>query len=120
LGSLDGHTLLIDKALYGLRSSGLYWHQRFADVLRAMGFSPCKADANIWMRESNGLYEYIAVYVDYLLIAARDPNEIIVALSEKHKFILKGVGPLTYHWVAIIFEIKTGRYAVDQRNTSPS
>jgi hypothetical protein len=33
-GSLDGHTLLIDKALYGLRSSGLCWHQRFADVLR--------------------------------------------------------------------------------------
>jgi hypothetical protein len=30
-GSLDGHTLLVDKALYGVRSSGLCWHQRFAD-----------------------------------------------------------------------------------------
>jgi Reverse transcriptase (RNA-dependent DNA polymerase) len=83
--------LLIDKALYGLRSSGLYWHQRFADVLRSMGFNPSKDDADICMRESNGLYEYIAVYIDGLLIAA------IVALSEKHKFKLKGVGPLTYH-----------------------
>jgi hypothetical protein len=36
-GSLDGHTLLIDIALYGLRSSSLCWHQRFADVLRSMG-----------------------------------------------------------------------------------
>jgi hypothetical protein len=33
------------------------------------------------MRERNGLYEYIAVYVDDLLIAARDPGEIIRELS---------------------------------------
>jgi hypothetical protein len=32
-GDLAGHTLLIFKALYGLRSSGLCWNQRFADVL---------------------------------------------------------------------------------------
>jgi Ca2+-binding EF-hand superfamily protein len=69
-------------AQYGLRSSGLCQHQHFADVLRSMGFNPSKADADLWMRESNGIYEYIAVYVDNLLIAARDPNEIIVALSE--------------------------------------
>ena len=49
------------------------------------------------MRENNGLYEYIAVYVDDLLIAARNPSEIIEVLKEKYKFKLKGVGPLTYH-----------------------
>jgi Reverse transcriptase (RNA-dependent DNA polymerase) len=32
-GDPAGHTLLIFKALYGLRSSGLCWHQRFTDVL---------------------------------------------------------------------------------------
>jgi Reverse transcriptase (RNA-dependent DNA polymerase) len=32
-GELEGHTLLVFKALYGLRSSVLCWHQRFADVL---------------------------------------------------------------------------------------
>jgi hypothetical protein len=54
------------------------------------------------MRESNGLYEYIAVYVDDLLIAARDPNEIIVALSEKHKLHSKVLDHLRTNWVAII------------------
>jgi hypothetical protein len=49
------------------------------------------------MRENNGLYEYIAVYVDALLIAVRDPREITRALQESHKFKLKGVGPLMYH-----------------------
>ena len=96
-GPLEGHTLLIDKALYGLRSSGLCWHQRFSDVLRQLGFKPSRAESDIWMRESNDLYEYIAVYVDDLLIAARDPKEIVQKLEKVHRFKLKGVGPLTYH-----------------------
>ena len=107
-GPLEGHTLLIDRALYGLRSSGLCWHQRFADVLRDMGFSPSKAEADIWMRENNGLYEYIAVYVDDLLIAARDPKEIVQTLQERHGFKLKGVGPLTYHLGCDYFRDKDG------------
>jgi Reverse transcriptase (RNA-dependent DNA polymerase) len=61
---------VIARALYGLRPSGLCWHQRFSDVLRSMGFTPSKAESDIWMRENKGLYEYIAVYVDDLLIAA--------------------------------------------------
>jgi Reverse transcriptase (RNA-dependent DNA polymerase) len=75
-GDLAGHTLLIYKALYGLRSSGLCWHQHFVDVLWTMGFVQSRAESDIWMRENNDLYEYIAVYVDDLLIAARDPGEI--------------------------------------------
>jgi Reverse transcriptase (RNA-dependent DNA polymerase) len=60
-GDLAGHTLLIYKVLYGLRSSGLCWNQCFAEVLRVMGFLHSKAETDIWMRENNGLYEYIAV-----------------------------------------------------------
>jgi Reverse transcriptase (RNA-dependent DNA polymerase) len=100
-GSLDGHTLLIDKALYVLGSLGLCRHQRFADVLRSMRFNPSEADADRF-------YEYIAVYADNLLIAARYPNEIIVALSEKHMFKLKGVGPLTNHLGCDYFRYQDG------------
>jgi hypothetical protein len=62
-----------------------------------MGFTPSKAEADIWMQENNGFYEFIAVYVDDLLIVARNPNSIVQALQEKHKFKLRGVGSLTYH-----------------------
>jgi Reverse transcriptase (RNA-dependent DNA polymerase) len=97
-GKLEGHTLIIFKALYGLRSSGLCWYQRLADVLRALGFSPTKAaETEIWKRENNGLCEYVAVYVDDLFIAAKYPGEIVKALIKDHKFKLKGVAPLTYH-----------------------
>ena len=49
-GELEGHTLIIFKALYGLCSSGLCWAQRFADVLQAMGFWRSRAEDYIWMR----------------------------------------------------------------------
>jgi Reverse transcriptase (RNA-dependent DNA polymerase) len=77
--------------------SGYNQHQRFAEVLRAMGFIRSQAKTDIWMRNNNNLYEYIAVYFDDLLIAARNIKEIIQTLKEQHKFKLKGAGLLTYH-----------------------
>ena len=47
---IQGHVLIISRALYGLKSSGLRWYERFADVLRGMGFDPCPAEPEIWMR----------------------------------------------------------------------
>ena len=35
-GDLQGHLLIIDKALYGLRTSGQRWHDKFADCLRKL------------------------------------------------------------------------------------
>jgi hypothetical protein len=73
-----------------------------------MGFIQSKPEMDIWMRENNGLYEYIAVYVDDLLIAARDPGEITRTLENAQKFKLKGVGPLTYHVGCGYFRYKDG------------
>jgi Reverse transcriptase (RNA-dependent DNA polymerase) len=96
-GHLEGHTLVIYKALYGLKSSGKRWHEKLHDTLRAMNFFPSFADADVWMREANGLYEYIAVYVDDLAICSMDPEAIITSLQDEHQLKLKGVGPLSYH-----------------------
>ena len=49
-GVLKGHTLVIIKALYGLKSSGLQWLERFADTLQEMGFKISKADPDVKMR----------------------------------------------------------------------
>ena len=62
-----------------------------------MGFLPSRSEPDIWMRLKHDLYEYIAVYVDDLAIAAHDPNEIISLLENKYKFKLKGTGDITYH-----------------------
>jgi hypothetical protein len=100
-GDREGHILVIHKALYGLCSSGLRWGEKFSDTLRDMGFEPSKADPMLWLRanEEADVYEYIAVYVDDLAIAAKNPQEIIDWLTDPKKgnFKLKGIGPLTYH-----------------------
>lgn len=97
-GELEGHILVVMKALYGLRSSGARWHDRLFDILKEIGFAPSKADPDVWMRKGDGnFYEYIAVYVDDLCIAMKDPAAFCKLLKEKHQLKLKGDGPLEYH-----------------------
>ena len=47
---LEGHVLIIVKALYGLKSSGLRWWEVLSDVFRQLGFRPSKTEKDIWMR----------------------------------------------------------------------
>ena len=107
-GDREGHTLIIRKALYGLKSSGLRWSERFADVLRNMGFFPSKAEKDIWMRDKGNHYEYIAVYVDDLLILSRAPQLLIKTLEDVHKFKLKGTGDISFHLGCDFFRDKDG------------
>ena len=62
---LQGHLLIMIKALYGTRSGGARWHDRLFDILQELKFKPSKADPDVWMRPEPGgtCYEYIAVYV---------------------------------------------------------
>jgi hypothetical protein len=96
-GDLAGHTLIISKALYGLRLSGLRWHEMFVDCLRNEGFEPSKGKNDIWMRTSGDKYEYVAVYVDDLAFAVENLHGFVKILEEKYKFKLKGTGPLHFH-----------------------
>ena len=114
-GELEGHTLIIFKALYGLRSSGLRWHERFADTLRDMNFFPSKAEDDIWMRRNGDVYEYIATYVDDVCIVAKDPGEITRQFEEKYKFKLKGTGPISYHLGCDFFRDSDGTLCLSPR-----
>jgi hypothetical protein len=68
-------------------------------VLKEIGFTPCKAEPDIWIRLSNDgtHYEYVAVYVDDLMIAMKTPQDLVDVLTADYKFKLKGTGPITYH-----------------------
>ena len=99
-GELEGHILLVIKALYGLRTSGKRWNERFADCLRQEGFVQCKAEPEIWLRKSadGKVYEYIATYVDDLTLVLRDPKAFCEqVLEKKFGFKLKGSGPIKFH-----------------------
>ena len=46
---LQGHVLVMYKALYGTRSGGACWHDKLFDILHQIGFcfKPSKADPDI-------------------------------------------------------------------------
>ena len=96
---LQVHLLIMIKTLHGTRSGGARWHDRLSDILQELKFKPSKADPDVWMRPEPGgtCYEYIAVYVDDLAIAAKDPQPFCNELKKKYNLKLKGVGPLEYH-----------------------
>ena len=105
-GELEDHLLIIQKALYGLKTSGLRWHERFADTLRDMGFVPSYAENDIWMRRNGEKYEYIACYVDDLCMSVLDPQSIANTLEKEYGFNLKGTGPISYHLGCDFFKDK--------------
>ena len=96
---LEGYILTFSKALYGLKSSGKRWAEALCDIQKDMDFIPLQADPWICLRKNSklNLYEYIAVYVDDLCIAAQNLNELISILKSKCHLKVKGDGLLTYH-----------------------
>ena len=94
-GELEGHTLIVHKALYGLRTSGARWAERLADSLRALGFISSYADPAIWMREQEDHWEYVCVWVDDMLIMSKNTKSIITQLEKE--YTLKGVGFPKYY-----------------------
>ena len=74
-GELEGHLLIIYKALYGLRLSGKLFGQLLQECLRDLGFEPSLAESTIYMRKcpTADHYEYVATYVDDLCMIMKDP-----------------------------------------------
>ena len=114
---LQGHLLIMIKALHGTRSGGARWHDRLFDILQELKFKPSKADPDVWMRPEPGgtCYEYIAVYVDDLAIAAKDPQAFCNELKKRYNLKLKGVGPLEYHLGCTYKKDPDGTLAADPR-----
>jgi hypothetical protein len=69
-------------------------HEHFSTCLQDMGFFPCKAEPDIWMRRVDDHYEYITTYVFNLAICSKDPKAITDTLLNKYNFKLKGTGEI--------------------------
>lgn len=54
-----------------------------------MGFIPSKSDADFWYRDKRGHYEYIAYFVDKIMVYSRNTSAIIEEIQEIYSF--KGV-----------------------------
>ena len=99
--------------MYALKSSDKRWAEVILSILREMKLTPSKADPCIWLRNAPNFrcYEYIAVYVDDLYIAAKSPSVIIDIFKTKYHLKVKEDGKLSYHLGADYFEDPDGTFA---------
>eukprot|EP00977_Amphora_coffeiformis_P021195 scaffold9003_cov115-Amphora_coffeaeformis.AAC.2 len=110
-GQLQGHMLIIDKASYGLRTSGARFHAKFADTLRTLGFTPTYADPDVWIRDGGDCYEYIVVYVGDIFTALKEPVIFYDAIqSEPWNYKLKNVEEPKYHLGGDFFRDSDGTF----------
>ena len=95
-GEHKGKPLIIHRGIYGLRTSSARFHEHLALRIRQLGLSPSKTDPDLYIREvDNDHYEYLATYVDDILVFSKHPMRIINEL--KKTYMLKGVGEPQYY-----------------------
>ena len=83
-----GKTAIIIRALYGLKSAGAAFCAHLASFMQQMGYSSCKADPDLWMKEElqpdNNFkyYSYILVYVDDILVVHHDAMSVLAQIND--------------------------------------
>ena len=81
-GEDAGKEAIIVRALYGLKSSGAAFRNHLAECMRHLGYMPCEADPDLWMKpaaRSDGFeyWEYVLLYVDDVLAIGEEPQEVL-------------------------------------------
>mmetsp|Transcript_37601 Transcript_37601/g.53010 ORF Transcript_37601/g.53010 Transcript_37601/m.53010 type:complete len:1380 (-) Transcript_37601:246-4385(-) len=87
-GQDAGRIAIVKRALYGLKSSGASFRNHLADCMRELGYKPCQADPDLWLkpevRPEDGFkyYAYALLYVDDILIIHHDGNRALKAVDK--------------------------------------
>jgi hypothetical protein len=96
-----GKTVVIVRAMYGLKSSGAAWHTQLSETLYSMDFKPTLADPDVWYRpacKANNMeyYEYILVYVDDILAISHAPRVIMETIKKQYRLKEEPSAPKVY------------------------
>ncbi|GJX33968.1 retrotransposon protein, putative, ty1-copia subclass [Tanacetum coccineum] len=86
---------LLKKSLYGLKQSPRQWYKRFDVYMVINGFSRSSYDNCVYFKEfAPGMYIYLLMYVDDILIACKSKSEIEYTKGLlRKKFDIKELGP---------------------------
>ena len=93
-GALEGRTMVINKAYYGLRASNAALGEHLSASLKKLGWHPSRANPKLWYRDAGDHYEFLATYVDDLIFFTKEPTKCIEEVAKD--FDLKGIGTPEY------------------------
>jgi Reverse transcriptase (RNA-dependent DNA polymerase) len=90
-GSDQGAIMIIDRALYGLKTSGAAFRALVAEQLWDMGYRSCRGDPDVWFRpavtkDGYDVYEYVLMYVDDLFCVSPNPEHTMNELRQHFTF----------------------------------
>ena len=86
----EGGYALIVRAPYGSKSAAASWRAAISKVISDLGFTPCRADNDVWMRPgvnraNEKIWEYVLVYYDDLLVLGLNPRAILNGIHMVYK-----------------------------------
>jgi hypothetical protein len=90
-GEDAGKRALIVRALYGLKSACAAFRNYLASCMYQLGWKPCLADRDLWMKEDTRpdegvkYWAYILVYVDDILCVHHDPGTSLAHIDKYFK-----------------------------------
>ncbi len=73
------------RASYGLKSSGAAWHADLAETLGDMKLTSSQADPDIWILSAGTHYDMGLVYVNNILVFAKEPEVIMNELGKLYE-----------------------------------
>ena len=110
-GDMENEILIIEKAIYGLKSSGAAFRAFLAQTFDKIEFTSSVADPDVWMRpaiKSDGeeYYKYIVCYVDDVLEISVDAKGLLNEIQKDFKFKKNKIEPPSMYLGARL-ELKT-------------
>ncbi|KAG8475835.1 hypothetical protein CXB51_032770 [Gossypium anomalum] len=92
----EDYVCLLKKSLYGLKQSPRQWYKRFDSFMTSHDFKRSSFDSCVYFKKNNdGSFVYLLLYVDDMLIAAKDKGEIRKVKAQlSEEFEMKDLGPV--------------------------
>ncbi|KAL5825663.1 hypothetical protein ACOSQ3_021726 [Xanthoceras sorbifolium] len=83
----------LKKSLYGLKQAPRQWYKKFDSFMSSSGFTRCQADHCCYIKRFDNSFIILLLYVDDMLIAGSDMQEIMNLKRELSKqFAMKDLG----------------------------
>ncbi|KAG8485819.1 hypothetical protein CXB51_019218 [Gossypium anomalum] len=91
----EDYVCLLKKSLYGLKQSPRQWYKRFDSFMTSYDFKRSSFDSCVYFKKnSDGSFVYLLLYVNDMLIAAKDKGEIRKVKAQlSEEFEMKDLGP---------------------------